>query len=71
MKRLDLLRMIADRARARGVSFELVRQGAEHEIWALGGRSFSIPRHREISEPTARALLRATEKELGERWWAH
>lgn len=69
MKRRDLVRLIADAARARDVSWEFVREGAEHEIGAIGGRVFSIPRHREILEPTARAILKAMEKELGERWW--
>jgi hypothetical protein len=69
VKRRDLVRMIADAARARAVSWEFVREGAEHEIWAIGSRAFSIPRHRELREQTARAILKATEKELGERWW--
>jgi hypothetical protein len=69
VKRRDLLRMIADAARARDVPWDFVREGAEHEIWAIGGRAFSIPRHRDVREPTARAMLKAMEQELGERWW--
>jgi len=69
VKRRDLVRTIEEAARARGVPWEFVRQGAEHEIWAIDGRTFSIPRHREIREPTARAILKSMEKELGDRWW--
>jgi len=61
--------MIGDAARARNVSWVFEREGAEHEIWAIGGRTFSIPRHRELREQTARAILKAAEEELGERWW--
>jgi len=69
MKRRDLLQKIDDAARARGRIWHLVRQGAEHEVWALGGRQITIPRHREIKELTARAILRQLEEEFGRRWW--
>jgi len=49
--------------------WEFIRQGAAHEIWSIEGREFSVPRHREIRERTARAILRALEEEFGKRWW--
>jgi hypothetical protein len=39
---------------------ELLRHGARHEVWinpATGART-SVPRHREIPLPTARAICR-------------
>jgi hypothetical protein len=69
VKRVDLLRMIAVAARDRAMRWELIRQGAAHEIWSIDGREFSVPRHREIRERTARAILRALEEEFGQRWW--
>jgi mRNA interferase HicA len=36
---------------------ELVRQGANHELWSLGGQRLTIPRHREINERTARGII--------------
>lgn len=69
MKRRDLLRMVAVAALGRDLSWERVREGAEHEVWALGGRRITIPRHREINERTARAIMKAFEKEFGRRWW--
>ena len=68
MKRRDLLQMLASAARSRGLSWVLVRQGSEHEVWALDGRRITIPRHREINELTARGIMKALEEEFGERW---
>lgn len=69
MKRVDLIRRIGVAARDASLSWSLVRQGSAHEVWDLGGRQVTIPRHREINEITARAIMRALEAELGERWW--
>ena len=69
MKRRDLLQRVAIAARYRGLSWELVRQGSEHEVWALDGRRITIPRHREINERTARGIMQAFEEEFGDRWW--
>jgi hypothetical protein len=69
VKRRDLLQKIGQAARATGRTWHLERQGAEHEVWALSGRQITIPRHREIKEITARAILRQLEEEFGRRWW--
>jgi mRNA interferase HicA len=69
VKRRDLLRRVAIAAMARGLAWELVRQGSEHEVWALNGRRITIPRHREINERTARDIMKAFEEEFGRRWW--
>jgi hypothetical protein len=47
----------------------MVRDGAAHELWRLDDQMITIPRHREINEQTARAILRALEPTLGPRWW--
>ena len=69
MKRRELVRIVAAEARARGMVWQMIREGAEHEVWSLDGRRITIPRHREIGERTARAILRSFEAEFGERWW--
>ena len=55
--------------RSRDPSWELVRQGSEHEVWALDDRRITIPRHREVNERTARGMMQALAEEFGERWW--
>lgn len=52
MKRRDLLHRLVEL----GWSFD--RQGGAHEIWRKGERTMPIPRHTEINENTARAILR-------------
>lgn len=69
MKRRDLLAMIASAARESGMSWELVRDTGAHEIWSLDGQRISVPRHREINEITARAILKDVEDKLGKDWW--
>lgn len=51
------------------MEWTLVREGAEHEVWALDGRRITIPRHREVNEGTAQAIIKSFEEEFGTRWW--
>ncbi len=53
-----LLRRLRNAAKAQEVSFELKRQGKEHEVWTFGNTSIAIPRHRDIDERLAQALLK-------------
>ena len=43
----------------RQMGWELHREGGEHSIFTDGIRKLSVPRHKEINENTARAILRA------------
>ncbi|WP_212825715.1 type II toxin-antitoxin system HicA family toxin [Polymorphospora rubra] len=58
MKRVDLIRAIARAARRSGVGFDLVREGGSHSIFRYGSQNVVIPRHSEVNELTARAILR-------------
>ncbi len=35
-----------------------LREGGSHEVWTNGEHKVAVPRHREIVENTARAILR-------------
>lgn len=52
-------------AKASGVDLRFVRQGGNHEIWALGGERLVIPRHREINERTADGIIAETRRIVG------
>jgi mRNA interferase HicA len=52
VKRRDL------EARLRGLGWRFARHGGRHDIWTKDERELAVPRHREINEHTARALLR-------------
>ena len=69
MKRRDLLRAIARTAKNGGVNFDLVREGSSHSVYRCGVVLFTVPRHSEINELTARGIMRNLEAELGEGWW--
>jgi mRNA interferase HicA len=41
----------------------LLRHGAKHDVWTNGEREEYVPRHREVNEDLARAILRKACKE--------
>lgn len=70
MKRTALLKRIAQAAGDKGIEWTFVRAGGQHDVYRLGASvQVSIPRHREINEITAAAILKTAGKELGEEWW--
>lgn len=57
MKKKDLERLV------KGLGAELVSQGRGHELWkSKSGKKFTIPRHKEINEYTAKQILKQAEK---------
>jgi hypothetical protein len=70
MKRRDLIRKIAREAMRQGIEWKVHREGASHTIYLLGGTRIPIPRHNEIGERLALAILVEAEGELGRRWWS-
>ena len=69
MKRRDLLGRIAKAAAGVSVEFGLVREGGKHSVYQCGAQRFTVPRHAEVNEITARGILRHLESELGKGWW--
>lgn len=69
MKRTELLKRIRGAAKAKDLIWRLRRQGAQHEIWELDGLELPIPRHREINEKVARAIMNDLVEKLGADWW--
>ncbi len=52
MKRKDLIR------RLEKAGFKLLRNGADHDIYARGSEHESVPRHTEIKETTAMKIIK-------------
>jgi len=52
VKRRDLERRLAD------CGWRFLRSGGRHDVWTDGEREEAVPRHREISESLAKAILR-------------
>jgi mRNA interferase HicA len=52
MKRRDLERALRD------FGWRLARNGSRHDIWGKDESELAVPRHSEINEYTAKAILR-------------
>jgi mRNA interferase HicA len=52
MKRRDLEKKL------RSLGWLLVRHGGRHDVWSNGERDLVVPRHNEINEYTAKAILK-------------
>jgi len=52
MKRRDLEQALRD------LGWSLTRHGSRHDIWGKGEHELAVPRHNEINEYTAKAILR-------------
>lgn len=57
MRKQHLIKQLRQVARDKGVGLRLLRQG-RHEVWLFGTERLVIPRHTEIDEHTATAILR-------------
>jgi len=45
------------------LGWRFLRSGGRHDVWTDGEREEAVPRHREINEKLARAILRRISKE--------
>ena len=52
-------------SRLKAMGWNLSRHGGKHDVWTDGQREVAVPRHREINEYTAKAILRSARGERG------
>ena len=69
MKRREILKRIAARAKAACVTWDVAREGANHTVYRLGATTIPVPRHIEIGPGLSEEIFKQCEPELGERWW--
>lgn len=55
MKKRDIEKKLKE------AGFNLIRYGSNHDIWAKGEKSVSIPRHKNVNELTAMRILKTLE----------
>ncbi len=48
-------------SRLRAAGWARVRRGGRHDIWRRGELELAVPRHREVNEYTAKAILKTAE----------
>ena len=58
MKRRDLMKHLAAEAKRHGLEVEVVREGGSHTVIRIGDKQTTVPRHSEINEITAKAILK-------------
>lgn len=49
-------------AEDKGATLEFVRHGGSHDVYRILEQALFLPRHREIKEGTARAIIRQAEE---------
>ncbi len=69
MRTREVIKKIKAEAKAKGVTWEFVRAGANHDVYSLGGTIIPIPRHTEMGNNMARVIWKECEGQLGEGWW--
>jgi len=69
MKKRDLLRKIEREAKSQNAAWELLRNGANHDVYTLNGVRIPIARHSEFSNRAAEMIWKECEEVLGEGWW--
>jgi mRNA interferase HicA len=57
MKRRDIMKQIADYAKANGLDVVLT-EGGQHTKIVVGDRRTVVPRHNEVNEITAKQILK-------------
>ncbi|MFE7217052.1 type II toxin-antitoxin system HicA family toxin [Streptomyces sp. NPDC057611] len=61
MKKSDLIKVLSEVAANHGAELRLIRQGARHEIYLINSTRLVVPRHKEVVEGTARAIIKDAE----------
>ena len=69
MKRKELIKAINRKANTLGLPRVKIKSGGSHDKLIILNFKVPIPRHREISNGTARAIMESFEPLLGENWW--
>lgn len=68
-KRTEVIKKVRQAAKARGKSFDRLREGANHTIYSLDGLMIPVGRHNEFTNRYAEDVYRECETKLGTRWW--
>lgn len=61
--------IISQAAQLGGLEWVMVREGANHTVYALDGLRIPIPRHRDIDPQMARVIYKECEPKMGKDWW--
>jgi hypothetical protein len=68
-KRTEIIQKITKAAKAAGMSFEIIREGANHTIYGLDGLMVAVGRHNEFGQRYAEMIYKQCEPKPGKGWW--
>jgi len=57
-----LLRELRKIAKDKGLTLDLIRHGANHDVYLLGSVRLIVARHSDIPEPTANGIIKEARK---------
>ncbi len=69
VKPRELLRLLRDEAKMRGLPPVIIKHGKLHDQFICGNIVAVIPRHGDIASGTLHSILKSFEPLFGERWW--
>lgn len=61
MRRTELVKRLRATAKAQGASVDLIREGGAHTVYRVRHANIVVPRHREIGERLAAAIIKQAE----------
>jgi hypothetical protein len=64
-----MVKRISTAAKRQGIEWQLLREGANHSVYSLGGVVIPVPRHAELGEHLVMGIFRECELMLGRGWW--
>ncbi|WP_329501458.1 hypothetical protein OG267_40675 (plasmid) [Kitasatospora herbaricolor] len=62
MKNGLLLKKLRAIAKKKGATLDLVRHGANHDLYEIGGVQLVVPRHADVNEITANSIIKEAEQ---------
>lgn len=68
-KRRDIIKLIAQAAKAQGIDWTEAREGAKHTVFDLDGLMIPISRQRDIDNMMALIIYKECAAKLGKDWW--
>ncbi len=69
MRTRQVIAKISKAAHKQGVTWELARNGANHDVYSLDGLMIPIARHTEMGNRGAETIWKECEPKLGKGWW--
>jgi hypothetical protein len=68
-KRREIIKRIAQAAKAQGIEWSEVREGSNHTVFSLDGLMIPVARHNDIDNIMTQIIYKECAVKLGKDWW--